>query len=365
MVHLHKRNRVISRLGIAGTLAVLVGGLLSACAGGGGGSGGDSGSGSGTTYNLSIGIGSATVSYGAFWVAEANNLFAKNGVNVKVVSYNTSGQTANLLASGQIQLAVFGANAVFQLNPQGKTTWMLDELSTYNSGTVAVIANKGITSADQLRSNPNCRIATNDVGTVPYAYSVLYQKAENLGNCKLILEAGAAPLIAAVSSGSAQAGILTYANSLAAINAGKVSLLVNPLKVPAALAQKVAPHEYPSFGIIGTQSSVQANSQAVIRFLRAIRQANALLLKTPASELGAETAKLTAFSGASPKSLAQAWQAILGGIPTGPQAGYINDSQWQQTLQGFVDWSIPGYNPSDSSVAYSNAVNMSYFGKAK
>lgn len=353
------RRRAIRRLGTVATLAVLA--AVTACVPGGGASGSGSGSGS----DLTIGVGSATVSYGAFWVAEANNLFAKNGVKVKVASYNTSGQTANLLASGQIQLAVFGANAVFQLNPRGKKAWMLDELSTFNPGTTVVISNKGITSADQLRSNPNCRIATTQVGTLPYAYTVRYQKAENLGNCKLILEAGGPPLLAAVSSGSVQAGVVTYANALAALNAGKVKRLVDPLNVPAALAQKVAPHQYPSFGIVGLQSTVQENSQAVIRFLRAIRQANTLLLKSSPSQLGQESAKLSAFSGASPVLLADAWKAVLGGIPTGPQAGYISQSQWQQTLEGYVDWQIPGYDRNDPSNSYGDAVNMSYFNKAK
>jgi ABC-type nitrate/sulfonate/bicarbonate transport system substrate-binding protein len=358
------RRRRGRRIGVLGGICGLATVLLAACGGGTSGSSGSSGSSSsGGTDTITVGVGSSTVSYAAFWVAQENNLFAKNGINVKVVSYNTSGETSNLLASGQIQLAIFGANAIFQLNPQGKQAEMVDELSAFNTGTVAVVGAQGVTSADQLRSKSGCRIATTDVGTVPYAYAALYQKAENLGNCKLILEAGTAPLIAAVSSGSAQAGIVTYANALPALAAKKATLIVNPLHVDPTLAAKVAPNQYPTFGVIALKSTISAKQADIEKFLTAIRQANTALIKESNSQLGAATAKLTPFSGDQPSQLAKAWQAIRTGIPTGSNAGFIPASAWAKTLQGFVTWSIPGYSPTNSAISYGNAVNMSLLQK--
>ena len=346
------------RLGVVGGIGLAMV-LLAACGGGSSGSTKSAG-----TETLTVGVGSSTVSYAAFWVAQEHNLFAKNGINVKVVSYNTSGETSNLLASGQIQLAIFGANAIFQLNPQGKQAEMIDELSSYNAGTVAVIGAQGVTSADQLRSKSGCRIATTDVGTVPYAYAALYQKAENLGNCKLILEAGTAPLIAAVGSGAAQAGILTYANALPALAAKKATLIVNPLHVAPALAAKVAPDQYPTFGVIALKSTIDSKQAGIVKFLKAIQQANATLNKESNSQLGAATAKLTPFAGAQPSQLAKAWEAIRTGIPTGSNAGFIPASAWAKTLKGFVTWSIPGYSPTNSAISYGNAVDMSLLNKA-
>src|SRR6201992_1535659 len=203
------------------------------------------------TYTLTIGVGSPNLSYAAFWVAMANNLFAKNGVDVKVSSYNTDGQSPNLLAAHKIQLQVFGPVTAAQLDLRGQQASYLDTLSNYGPSVEAVVGAKGINTVAQLRNTKNCRIATDEVGTLPYAFSVLYQKAEKLTNCTLVITSGAPAVAAEVGAGTAQAGVETYSTALALLDAKKATLLLDPLNVPAWLKAEVAPHSYALGGVLG------------------------------------------------------------------------------------------------------------------
>lgn len=343
-------------------LSALVG-SLAAC-GGSSPSSASSHSTSPKTLSLTIGVGSASTNYGAFWVAQAKHLFAKNGLNVQVADYNTSGTTANMVASGRVQLQLFTAPLGLELAEHGKQITIVDELSTFNASSMSVIGSKGTTSIGMLRSAHNCRISTTAVGTVPYAYAARFKTVEGLSNCTLVTNSTVAPLIASVSSGSAQAGIVTYSNALKALGSGKVTLLVNPLKLSSGFAKQMVPTQYPAFVVFGLKSTVSAHREAVVRFVRTLRQANAQLLKMTPQELGNATAPLTGMAGAPASLLAKAWSGTLSQIPTGSRAGYISSSAWQAALTGFSGWSLPGYNANAQSLTYSQVVDMSYFNQA-
>ena len=359
-----RRRRAIAGVAL-GAASVIV---LAACGSSSPSSSSSSGSSasgsSAKTYTLTIGVGSPNLSYAAFWVAMANNLFAKNGVDVKVSSYNTDGQSPNLLAAHKIQLQVFGPVTAAQLDLRGQQASYLDTLSNYGPSVEAVVGAKGINTVAQLRNTKNCRIATDEVGTLPYAFSVLYQKAEKLTNCTLVITSGAPAVAAEVGAGTAQAGVETYSTALALLDAKKATLLLDPLNVPAWLKAEVAPHSYALGGVLGIPSVIQQNKTAVVRFLKAIRQGNALLLKSSVPTLAQETSKLTAFSGTTVASLENAWKGTLPEVPTGSNAGYVTPTAWQQTVTGLKSWSLPSYDATSPTLAYSKAVNMTYFNQA-
>lgn len=336
------------------------------------GSGGSSSSTTTTTatsgtqqpLTLKIGVGSSSTNYGPFWVAEAKNLFTKANLTVTVVNYNTSGNTANLLASGAMQLSLFTAPLGLEVAAQGKPLSIVYELSSFGASSMSVIGKPGLTSVSELKSVSGCRIATTAVGTIPYAYAARFVKAEGLTNCTLVTNATVAPLLAEVSSGSAQGGIVTYSNALSAIAAKKATLLINPLQVPATLAKKLVPAPYPAFVVMGLTSTVKANAAAVTRFVKVLREANADLLKSTPTQLGSEMATLSAFAGTTATLLTQAWKGTLPQIPTGSNAGFISTSAWKTALQGFSDWSLPNYNPTNPAIQYKTVIDMSYFNKA-
>lgn len=348
-----------------GLLALMsLGAIALVGCGGSSTTGSASGSSSKKVLSLNIGVGSASTNYGAYWIAEAEQLFAKNGLDIHVVSYNTSGTTANVVASGRVQLQLFTAPLGLQLAEHGMPISIVYELSSFSASGMSVIGAKGITSVSQLRSAPNCRIATTAVGTVPYAFAVRYVKVEGLSNCTLVTSSTVAPLMASVSSGNAQAGIVTYANTLGAVGSGSVTLLLDPLKIPADLAKRLVPVQYPAFVVFGLRSTVRENKGAVVRFVRTLRQANAALLKLSPDQLGAKTAPLQGMAGAPASLLSKSWLGTMSQIPTGGQAGYISKDAWGQALKGFSDWSLPGYNASDSALSYKQVVDMSYFQQA-
>lgn len=316
-----------------------------------------------TPLKLVLGVGSLSTNYGPYWVAEAKNLFAKNGLDVNVVSYNTSGTTANVVASGKVDLQLFTAPLGLELAEHGKPISVVYELSSFNAQSMSVIGNPSITSIAQLRKLSVCRIATTAVGTVPYAYAVRYLKAQHL-KCQIINESTVAPLLAAVGSGYAQAGIVTYSNALKALAAKQVSLLLNPLKVPKALAKKLVPTEYPSFVVFGLRSAVKKHAEAVTRFVKALREANAILVKTSPKTLGVWTSKLKAFAGTPAPLLADAWTGTMSQIQTGPNAGYITPDAWKAALEGFKQWGLPQYKATDPALSYNQVVDMSFFNNA-
>lgn len=335
------------------------------------GCGGDSsssssqgGSSGGGNMALNVGVGSASTNYGPYWVAEAKDLFKKNGLDIHVVSYNTSGTTANVVASGQVDVQAFTAPLGLQLAQQGKPISVIYELSRFAASGMSVIGAKGITSFDQLRSAKNCRISTTAVGTVPYAYAARYKEVEGLTNCKIINQNSVGPLIAAVSSGAAQAGVVTYANALSALSAKKVELIVDPLHVPADLAQKLAPTEYPAFVVFGLRDTLEEKSEAVTRFVKALHEANAMMEDMSPEELGKLTAPLKGMQGAPASLLSKAWAGTLDQVPTGPKAGFISPEDWTAALKGFEGWGLPTYDSSSPQLAYDQVVDMSYFDKA-
>jgi ABC-type nitrate/sulfonate/bicarbonate transport system substrate-binding protein len=318
-----------------------------------------------STVPLNVAVGSTTTSYGAFWVAEAKGLFAKHHVNVNVTSYNASTTTSVLVESGQVTLALFTAPLGMEIASAGKPTWFVYELSNYQAGAQAVITQKSITSMRQLKALNPCRLATVGAGTLLYGFGHSVIKGFGLSNCQIVPEGTVPEEVSAVASGSVQAAVVPYASAASAVASGAVHLTLNPLKESARLAKTLVPHVYPAFVVFGLRSAISAHKVAVQRFVAALRQANALLLRTPVATLGTMTAGLPAFSGSPASVLAQAWRGTLSQIPSGPSAGFINKKMWRAALNGFASWGIPGYSPHNPAYAYRSIVNMNFILKRK
>jgi ABC-type nitrate/sulfonate/bicarbonate transport system substrate-binding protein len=312
---------------------------------------------------LSIAIGSQNWQFGAFYVAQADKLFAKDGVNVKVTSYSASSIMTSLIVSGQINLGITSDVGSLQIAGAGEPSQLVFNTGDIGAGAEAVISSKSVTSLAQLKSG-TCNIVTQGPGKGSYALMVAWERVNDITNCNSVVAASDATEIAEVESGSDQAAVISYGPTLPYVDAGYVNLLYNPTKVTASVAKQMFPVAYPAFGVIGLTSTLKKDSVGVTRFVKAMRQAEAILTtKTPAY-IAKLVAKSPGWVGTPVSAIEVALDSERSSLPTGKTAGEISKSAWAATLAGLVNWDITGYSASTAAYQYGAAVNMTYFNKA-
>jgi ABC-type nitrate/sulfonate/bicarbonate transport system substrate-binding protein len=319
----------------------------------------------GATSNpsITVAIGSQNWQFGAFYVAQADGLFTKNKVNVNVSSYSASSIMTSLLVSGQIQLGITGATASLQIVEAGEPSQLIFDTGNIGAGADAVISEKSITSISQLKSG-TCNLVTQGPGKGSYALAVAWERVNGITNCNSVVAQNVPIQIADAESGSDQAAVVSYGAALPYIDAGLVNLLYNPTTVTKAVAKQMFATQYPAFGVIGLTSTLTANSVAVTRFIKAMREATALLTtKTPAY-IAKLVAKSPGWIGTPVSVIEVALKSELSSFPTGKLAGNISAAAWSTALTGFTTWDIAGYSPTLPAIQYGTEINMSYFNKA-
>jgi ABC-type nitrate/sulfonate/bicarbonate transport system substrate-binding protein len=312
---------------------------------------------------VNVAIGSQNWQFGAFYVAQAYGLFAKDKVNVKVTSYSASSIMTSLLVSGQIQLGITSDVASLQIAQAGEPSQLLFNTGNIGAGADAVISSKSITSVSQLKTG-TCNVVTQGPGKGSYALVVAWERVNDITNCSGVVAQNVPIQIADVESGSDQAAAVSYGAAEPYIQAGLVNVLYNPSTVTKAVAKKMFATPYPAFGVIGMTSTLKSNSTGVTRFIKAMRQAQQLLnTKTPLV-ISKAVAKTPGWVGTPVSAVEVSLKAELSSYPTGKTAGIITAAQWKQTLAGLVDWDVAGYSATTPAYQYGTAVNMSYFNKA-
>jgi ABC-type nitrate/sulfonate/bicarbonate transport system substrate-binding protein len=312
---------------------------------------------------ISVAIGSQNWQFGAFYVAQAYGLFAKNKVNVNVTSYSASSIMTSLLVSGQIQLGITSDVASLQIAQAGEPSQLLFNTGNIGAGADAVISPKSITSVSQLKSG-TCNVVTQGPGKGSYALIVAWERVNDITNCGAVVAQNVPIQIADVESGSDQAAAVSYGAAEPYIQAGLVNVLYNPSTVTKAVAKQMFANPYPAFGVIGLTSTLQTNSAAVTRFIKAMRQAQQLLItKTPLA-ISKVVAKTPGWVGTPVSAVEVSLKSELSSYATGKTAGIITAASWAKTLAGLVDWDIAGYSSTTPAYQYATAINMSYFNKA-
>src|SRR5690348_3384717 len=96
---------------------------LAACGGGGSGSAGASGAPE-KVPPIKIAIAGGFVDFSAIFLAEADGLFAKHGVDV-TLQQNTGSNTLNYVVSNQVDIAIYTAPIALTAALQGKPTTVI------------------------------------------------------------------------------------------------------------------------------------------------------------------------------------------------------------------------------------------------
>lgn len=318
--------------------------------------------GSNSTPTLKIAIGAPSVGFGAVWIALDQNLFAKNGVNVKVVTYTGVQVLPSLLTSGNADLVMNTNSAFFSLMLAGQPAQVIFNLQNYSWKYGTVMAKPQIKSIADLQALGNkCRLATSAPGTGTYGWMLEFEQAYNL-HCTYVDTPTLPAETAAVTGGSADAAVTLLATAQSAASHGLANIIFDPSKETAAVGQKIIADSFPSVGILGLKSNLEAKKAAVTSFVKALQQADAIIQKSTPSQLAQMTiaSAPSAWGSQTPAAVAAGW-SILQVTSPGTPPGFIPESSWSDALKVQSGWGLTSIDFQGSALSYSNAVNMSFY----
>jgi NitT/TauT family transport system substrate-binding protein len=314
---------------------------------------------------LNVIIGSPTLTFGAIYIALEEGLFAKNHVNVKVVSNAAVATQGAMLVGGQTDLSVTASSSGLALRLRGQPFKIVTTITYYDQRSFAVVADKNIRSIQELvAKGSNCSIGVAAPGTAGYGYFAAIQKAFGI-DCKVSIFSTTPAVEAGITSGAVQA-VVTAPLVGAVLAQRGYNEILNPSAMSESVARKVAPYSYPFAIVGGLASDLEAKKVAVERFIEALRQALALMQGLSAAQLGSITARDTAaFAGTPDAQLTSTYKLVKLQIPTGANAGFVARADWNNELNGLIATRQADVTLSNPVLSYESSVDMSYFNATK
>ncbi|MGY4979381.1 ABC transporter substrate-binding protein [Streptomyces sp. 900105755] len=352
------------RRGIAGAAALVVAAAgLAACSSARSDTSSDAQT--ATRPTLKIAIGSNALNYAAYWIAEADGLFAKHHVTVDVVNANALAVAPALLTSGQVDLLISAAGQSVAVAATGKPVSIVANLYDYSPRGGAFVGGSKVTSIKQLKDmGSDCTLVTTAKGTSAYAAGKQNMRAHGI-HCRMSALATNALTVTSLTSGQADAGIFSTADAAAVVAKGG-HYLVNPATMTDAEAKKLVPTPFPALTVTGLKPTLKAKSQAVERFLAAIDDALGTISSSTPANLAKSLSHLSYFPGISTTTMTQSLTPILTAVPPAASEGKITQASWEAALTSFQrDFEIPGFKASAPQFAYSKMIDMSYLDAAR
>lgn len=316
------------------------------------------------TESLNLAIASPALIYGPVWVALAESLFEKNGVKVNVVSTNALTTGPAMLVSGSADLLATTTFLGLRIALEGKQLSLIYNLSNMSMRANAFVAKPSIKSMEQLAAmGTSCRVILLPTGSAGWA---IYQGLAAQYKLKCATStAGTTPLvIAGALSGQFDAALLNPQDAYSAREAGKVNVLLDPMTMGDAEVKQIYRYEHPLSTVFGLRETVAGKREAVVRFVKALRQAGDLIAKMSPQQLAEMSRRLTEAFGTTPaNALAQQWQIQKTMIPA---SGAISEPEWTSLVAAApLVWGFANLNPAEPALKYGSIIDMSYFNTAK
>jgi ABC-type nitrate/sulfonate/bicarbonate transport system substrate-binding protein len=341
-------------------LAVVV---LAVLAAGCGSSSSGSKSSSGSTVPSAQGSSSLTVGIPAVaadvltYVAQANGYFKQQGLKVNIVD-NTGANTASLLVSGKLDIALYSAPTALLISGQGKPTSVIYGLGGESQGASVFGAAGKVTSMSRLASMKSCRIATYPPGSNTYGAAEFYKQKYGL-KCSLVPFQDPGSQLGALESGHADAIVGSYPNYAGAVAAKKIVTIIDT-RNPTQRAQALGV-DYVTVAYFGMTSVLKSKRPAVTKFLKAINQSVQYVKGKSGAQIATLLNQFSVFGGLTPSVRLTTVSSIIPYLLTGSDDGYITPSQWKLALQKYGTWGLPSFTPSASTNSYAQRVDMSYY----
>jgi ABC-type nitrate/sulfonate/bicarbonate transport system substrate-binding protein len=353
------------RIGLT-ALAVLVLALALAACGGDDESDGSAAAGGGSEpEKLTITIGSSTPYYSALWVALANDLFAKHGVELDVLSYNGITTQAQALATGQADLAVTSISSIAALRGQNQESTVLFKLTSWDYRVGALMTKPEIKTLADLEARGNdCKLGTQAPGFGLYGFAIGVTQATNV-KCQLVNFGADPEIIAAFTSGAVDAATMSALDALRLKNEGKANLVIDPYTVSEEEGRKYVPNAFPFWVVGGITENIEAKRTAVERFIAALLEAAKMAESMDPQQLGETTKEVReGFDGKPLEDLVTSYELVKPNMATANTAR-ITEEDWGIVLDALTFWKQPGIDPDDPKFSYEEVVDSSYLDKAE
>ncbi len=217
---------------------------------------------------LTVAYASVSATQAAAWVAKDKGIFARNGLDVTLISIAGGSSPTSALLSGNIQALQISVEAISAALEGADIVYVAAPVSSPLFWFVSV---PSITDASQLR---NKKIAATGIGTASYFAAVIALQHFGLdpGRDVSFVSVGSVPgQLAALESGAVQAAALSLPTYARAKKAG-MRTLVNVADLGV---------RYPSSWLAVKKSYVKAHRSEVAALVKSISEAVAFELQQP------------------------------------------------------------------------------------
>lgn len=300
--------------------------------------------------------------FGAYTMASLLHFDTAYGIDLKILP-STGGNTANLVASGQADVASFTVATAVAISQQGKQTSTILN-NEYQPG-LGFVGAPNIKSLADLKAAKNCRIAGPTPGSSTYYAANVYIRENSLKNCTLVETPTQAAQVNGVVSGAYQAAVAGFSGAAQIVVGGGHWLIDPRTKQYAATYGRST---FPAGAVFGLKSQLQSKRAAVVGFLRAVIAADNYINTHSDKQLVALLQKDSTFATQSASALEQAYyvRPWLGvNARRGKEtAGELTASNWKQALDAASHFGIATFDASVPQAKFGEAVDMSYYKQA-
>jgi NitT/TauT family transport system substrate-binding protein len=349
--------KIVSRLFVL--LPVL--GLAAACGGSSGGNSAEqtsSGKATPPTVKLTVaeGIGAGFPNAA---LAQSLGYFKAEGLDVKILSTDGDSRMATVV-SGRAQVGAYTLLAPILASKQGHN---MTEFYAYQGehSVGALVSRKGITSLEQLKALPNCKLATENSGSSFYGYMQSWIKALGL-HCKVTQFSSGETMLGGVVAGHYDAADDSLDDVIPVVKKGKINMLVDPRNrnvIDGYLGQG-----FPTNAWFAPTDWAKTHKDVLVRLLRAFDKADQALRTMTPEQLGKALHDLPdpAWKATSADDYAAEFSAIRYSL--NPNRGYISEADWTRAFKSISNWGVSGFSATDPASAYAARVDMSYYDAA-
>jgi ABC-type nitrate/sulfonate/bicarbonate transport system substrate-binding protein len=310
---------------------------------------------------LKVLVGSSSLGWGPFWIAEAEDLFTKHGVEIEVVSYSGGASSATMLTSGQTDLVLGTVSFGSPLAVQGFDVRFLYAMSDFDPRDMTVIGRNGLASMEDLAGQDGgCKIADTGGATALHGYALKLLDAYQL-DCELVAQSDLASLGASVASGAVDAGVTIPSAASAAVDAGQVTMLIDPATLTDADVAELVPERFPSGSVFASGDAVDSKRESFVRFLAALEEAVGIITVSSPEELTDLTlTNAEAWGVVPPETITQSWElAKAGSLRLDNESREITEDQWVLALNEVSSWGLEQIDPNDPNLSYADRVDTS------
>lgn len=294
------------------------------------------------------------------FVAQVRGLFAQQNLTVEISSAAASTITA-LLSSDGTDLVQNSNGVAIPQTLKGQPTVVAYGMASDNPRTE--LWSESVATMTEAAALPDCRLATIAPGGASYGYAVYWKERFGL-KFEIIVAQSYDVIVAGVKSGTYTTGVVPRST---------VGTVPDGMKI---LIQQDTP-DYPGFpngrnaviaGLLGLKSNLADKREAMVRFGRAMLEAQRIVDSGNPDDLVADVRQSEIFKAIPPETLLKQVVAVKTLIWKDPEygtPGYISPTTWTNSIRKYTYWGIEGFSPDDPALAYDKIVDMTFYTEAE